>query len=60
VFGARPGNLHFEPSDLVLVAAANFAAKDLFFRLALRDYARAITDVMDCALYCYRAIESVR
>jgi hypothetical protein len=33
--------------------------RDLFFRLAVRDYLRALTDPIDCPTYCYRAIEAV-
>ncbi len=53
-FGVRPGNLHFEPSDPVLVQAAELAKKDVFFRMALRDYCRAMSQALDCAHYCYR------
>ena len=58
-FGVRPGNLHFEPSDPVLLQAAELAKKDVFFRMALRDYARAMSQTIDCAHYCYRAIEAI-
>ena len=33
--------------------------RDVFFRLAVRDYLRAINVVGDCATYCYRAIEGI-
>ena len=33
---------------------------NLFFRLAIRDYLQAITDVTDGATYCYRAIEGIK
>lgn len=37
----------------------HFSVQNVFYRLALRDFMRAITDQMDCGFYCYRAIESV-
>jgi hypothetical protein len=32
----------------------------VFFRLAVRDYLRAILEVTDCGTYCYRAIEAIK
>jgi hypothetical protein len=66
VFGVRPmggipaQTLGFEPHDPVFNRAFTLANQDLFFRLALRDYLRAITDSTDCATYCFRAIESLK
>jgi hypothetical protein len=60
VFGVRPGTLEFDPHGPILNRALQLAAENLFFRLALRDYVRAITDTTDCATYCYRAIESIK
>lgn len=59
-FGVRPGNLHFDPSEPVFLEAAEVAKKDVFFRLALRDYVRAMGQTIDCAQYCYRAIEGIK
>src|SRR5262249_28071952 len=58
--GVRPGDLHFDPFGPVFLAASELAKKDVFFRLALRDYARAIGQTIDCANYCYRAIEAIK
>jgi hypothetical protein len=33
---------------------------DLFFRLAIREYLNAFTRPLDCATYCYRAIEGIK
>ena len=65
VFGVRPTgvageNLGFDPHILILNRAFHLACRDIFFRLALRDFLRAITDTADCATYCYRAIESIK
>jgi hypothetical protein len=66
VFGVRPvGNtpadtLGFEPHAPVFNRALTLANRDLFFRLALRDYLRAITDTTDCATYCFRIVESLK
>jgi hypothetical protein len=66
VFGVRPSGdtsestLAFEPMVEVFNRALRLAGRDVFFRLALRDYRRAITDVTDCATYCYRAIEGMK
>jgi hypothetical protein len=66
VFGVRPTGaspeetLAVEPFDKILNEAIRLSGSDVFFRLALRDYRRAITDVTDCATYCYRAIESIK
>lgn len=59
VFGVRPGNLHFEPSNPVFGSAAELTKKDVFFRMALRDYATAMRETLDCAFFCYRAIEAI-
>jgi hypothetical protein len=59
-FGLRPGNLQFDSHNPVFLQAAELAKKDVFFRLALRDYVRAIGQTMDCAHYCYRAIEAIK
>lgn len=60
VVGVRPGSLEFAPHGPVLDRAVRLGSDDLFFRLALRDYSRAIIDSEDCATYCYRAIESIK
>ncbi|MSQ33862.1 MAG: hypothetical protein EXR60_05540 [Dehalococcoidia bacterium] len=59
-FGLRPGNLQFDQDRPVFLQAAELARKDVFFRLALRDYVQAIGQTMDCAHYCYRAIEAIK
>ncbi len=58
--GVRPGNLEFDPSDPVFLQAKELAKTDVVFRLALRDYVRAIGQTIDCAHYCYRAIEAIK
>jgi hypothetical protein len=66
VFGVRPGDpassstLAIEPQIAIFNRALRLAARNVFFRLALRDYLRAINDVGDCASYCYRAIEGIK
>jgi hypothetical protein len=60
VMGVRPGSLEFDPNLSVFDRAVRLASDDLFFRLALRDYVRAIADAEDCASYCYRAIEGIK
>jgi hypothetical protein len=66
VFGVRPGGqnpeetLAFTPHNPVFNRALLLSARDIFFRLALRDYLRAMTDVTDCATYCNRAIEGIK
>lgn len=60
VFGVRPGNLDFAPWQPIFTAAAELCKKDVFFRMALRDYARAIRETMNCAFFCYRAIEALK
>jgi hypothetical protein len=56
-FGAKNETLGFAPHDLIFSSAFQLSNQDVFFRLALRDYLRAIVDSTDCATYCYRAIE---
>ncbi len=41
-------------------SASRLSGKDIFFRLALNDYARALQEGTDCAFYCYRAIETIK
>ncbi|MCA9901016.1 MAG: hypothetical protein H6654_01770 [Ardenticatenaceae bacterium] len=66
VFGVRPKDpttgttLKVEPQIEVFNRAFRLSGHNLFFRLAIRDYLRAITDVKDCVTYCYRAIESIK
>lgn len=66
VFGVRPGNpvsgepLIIEPQIPVFNRAFRLGGHNVFFRLAVRDYLRAINDEKDCASYCYRAIESIK
>lgn len=66
VFGVRPTGettdqiLGFDPHGPIFDRAFQLANQNLFFRLALRDYLRAIIDTTDCATYCFRAIESIK
>ncbi len=64
VFGVRPNRngqtLRVEPQVAAFNRAIRLSGEDVFFRLALRDYLRAITQVTDCAAYCYRAIEGIK
>jgi hypothetical protein len=66
VFGVQPlgyqadQTLSFNPYLEVFNSSLLLASKNLFFRLAIRDYLRAITDTTDCAHYCYRAIEGIK
>jgi hypothetical protein len=66
VFGVRPRGdppnttLGFEPHRPLFNRALSLSGRDVFFRLAVRDYLRAITVVADCATYCYRAIEGIK
>ncbi|TAL91666.1 MAG: hypothetical protein EPN46_11585 [Candidimonas sp.] len=66
VFGVRPTGdtpdqtLGFNPHGPIFNRAFRLANQNVFFRLALRDFLRAITDIIDCATYCYRAIESLK
>lgn len=67
VFGVRPENpdlinetLAFTSQIEIFNRAFPLAGRDIFFRLALRDYLQAINDVSDCATYCYRAVESIK
>jgi|GEM_PF-1563897 len=66
VFGVRQyaenptRTLGFDPFIPIFTRAFNLSNHDIFFRLALIDFLRAINDVNDCAMYCYRAIESIK
>jgi hypothetical protein len=66
VFGVRPSGetpqqtLGFDPHLPIFNRAFRLSVRDVFFRLAVRDYLRAITVVADCATYCYRAIEGLK
>jgi hypothetical protein len=60
VFGTRPSGLGFEPSDPVFVAARSLAGVDPYFRLALHDYMEAFSSDVECAFFCYRAIEAIQ
>jgi len=66
VFGVRPKGgesnqtLGFDPHNPIFNRTFQLANRDVFFRLALRDFIRAINDTTDCATYCYRSIESIK
>jgi hypothetical protein len=60
VFGVRHEELIYDPYIDIFGQAFRLASEDVFFRLALRDYVRAINDFTDCAAYCYRAIEAIQ
>lgn len=65
VFGVRPQGynnetLGFEPHIPPFNRALRLSVRDIFFRVAVRDYLRAIRETDDCATYCYRAIESIK
>ncbi|MBL1262634.1 hypothetical protein [Candidatus Methylomicrobium oryzae] len=57
---APPQTLGFSPHDPIFERAFKLANENIFFRLALRDFLRAINDTTDRATYCYRAIESIK
>ena len=59
--GEQPGQtLGIDPHGPAFNRATRLSGNDVFFRLALRDYLRAITEVNGCATYCYRAIEGIK
>lgn len=66
VFGVRPSGaapgetLAFVAHEQIFRRVLELANRDIFFRLAVRDYLRAFADALDCATYCYRAIESLK
>ena len=66
VFGVRPvgekpgQTLGMDPYIPAFNRATLLSVEDAFFRFALRDYLRAITEINDCATYCYRAIEGIK
>lgn len=58
-FGVKAPNEAPDNQAVVFNHAVDFAVKNVYFRLALRDYMRAITDQHDCAFYCFRTIEAI-
>lgn len=66
VFGVAPRTLNgesqlaFTEKDTVFNRALFLSSSNIFFRFAVRDYLRAMLDEIDCAYYCYRAIESIK
>lgn len=58
-FGVKGPNEIPENQLELFNEALHFSTKNVYFRLALRDYMRALVDQHDCAFYCYRAIEAV-
>ncbi|ASJ96509.1 hypothetical protein [Shewanella marisflavi] len=59
VFGVKADTENDFDQNKVFNAALFFSTKNVYFRMALRDYMRAINDSMDCAFYCYRALEAI-
>lgn len=61
VFGVRPvPDLEFPNYEREFRAALDLSGRNVFFRMAIRDYMQALTDAHDCAFYCYRAIEAIQ
>lgn len=58
VIGTRPGNLAFETD--IGAAALALSKRNVHFRLALHDYMKALSSVLDCAFFCFRAIEALK
>ena len=44
----------------IFTQAAKLSVNDISFRLAIRDYLQAITNIKDGAFYCYRSIEAIK
>jgi len=59
VFGVKADTKNEFDQHKIFNEALFFSSKNVYFRMALRDYMRAITDNMDCAFYCYRALEAL-
>ena len=59
VFGVKAETKNDFDQNKIFNEALLFSSKNVYFRMALRDYMRAITDSMDCAFYCYRALEAI-
>ncbi|MCL1066022.1 hypothetical protein L2735_04275 [Shewanella olleyana] len=59
VFGVKADTKNEFEQPKVFNDALLFSSNNVYFRMALRDYMRAITDNMDCAFYCYRALEAI-
>jgi len=59
VFGVKADTKNEFEQAQVFNDALLFSSDNVYFRMALRDYMRAITDNMDCAFYCYRALEAI-
>ena len=66
IFGAAPlggeqyETLQIAPDHLPIFKQATDMSENTYFRLAIRDYVKAITDVMLGAFYCYRCLEAIR
>lgn len=66
VFGVAPStvngisHLAFDKEHNVFIRSLHLSSTNIFFRFAVRDYLRALIDEIDCAYYCYRAIESIK
>lgn len=61
VIGVQEESLVFADKEfeLVVTGAVDLALDNIFFRFAVQDYTKAITDYIDCPYLCYRAIESL-
>jgi hypothetical protein len=62
VFGVQPaGDSLAISKDLHEIGrAVQLGGRNVFFRLAVRDYLLAMTEELDCAFYSYRAIEGTK
>jgi len=59
VFGVKADTKNEFEQPKIFKDSLLFSGENVYFRMALRDYMRAITDHMDCAFYCYRALEAI-
>jgi len=65
VFGAEAvgrlpeETLRLDQPETIFTRGIELANKDVHFRLAIRDYLRAIEDAVDCAMHCDRALDAL-
>ena len=60
VFGVEVADLKFNDQLQVFLSALELSKKNVFLRMALKDYCFAIANAVECASSCFRAVESIK
>lgn len=58
-YGPKDESLAFN-DETTFLECASLAGEESYFRFAVLDYCKSITNQIECGFYCYRAIEAIK